>query len=131
MMRARYFDPDDERTVEVSLSSTSSIDHLVQSILGKRSGRGHPALEFYRGDGSSLCLATDGRHAYVNWTNTLGESFQSVGGEAQSTLVFDYFGSWSEAYPHSLVPLEDAEQSAKAYIEIGAPDTDRVLFEPD
>jgi hypothetical protein len=133
MMQASYFDPVSDNTVEVRDCSEDNVQRLLDVILALRSGRGHPALELTRADGATLSLSTDGKLAYLVWTNSLGESFHSVGdGDLKGApLVFDYFGSWSEAPPQYLVRFDDAVQCAKAFFRTGTADTDHVLFEPD
>jgi hypothetical protein len=68
-------------------------------MMGRPSGRGYPTWELARDDGSSLALSTDGTRAFLVWTNSLGESFHSAGHDPTDgePMVFDYFGSWSEA----------------------------------
>lgn len=46
-------------------------------------------------------------------------------------LVFDYFGSWSEAPDDLLVPLADAVGCVTQYLAHGVPDTATVIFSPD
>jgi hypothetical protein len=84
-----------------------------------------------RPDGSSLSLSTDGTNALLVFVNSLEESFHSVGDgdEDAPAMVFDYFGSWSEAPAASLVPLAAALECVQAYAATGSPDTPRVLFE--
>jgi hypothetical protein len=66
------------------------------------------ALELTHPDGSALTLATDGTRCALVWVNGLGESFHSTGGPPGPPLVYDYFGSWSEAPPQWAVPVADA-----------------------
>jgi hypothetical protein len=131
LMRASYFEPAKDEAVELAGCSVDNISSLLGVILGLSSKRGHPTLELVRGDGSSLALSTDGTRAYLVFVNSLGESFHSTGGSGGESMVFDYFGSWSEAPASSLVSLEYAQQCAEAFALTGTADTDRVLFEPD
>lgn len=62
-------------------------------------------MEFRREDGSSLSLSTDGTRAFLVHVNSLEESFHGVGGLGAESLIFDYFGSWSEAPASCLVGL--------------------------
>jgi hypothetical protein len=61
--------------------------------------------------------------------------FHSTGGGdkqiGDKIMVFDYFGSWSEARTDWLVPLEDGRQCVEKFFLTGTADIDRVLFEPD
>lgn len=65
------------------------------------------------------------------WTDTLGDSYHSVGGGYEEDLVFDYFGSWSEAPGEYLVALSDAVGAVQAFLDSGSPVTDSVLFSQD
>jgi hypothetical protein len=132
MIQASYYDAVKDEPV-VRESSQDDIENLLRVILALQSQRGHPTLELTRGDGASLSLSTDGERAYLVWTNSLGESFHSVGNDQHGglQLVFDYFGSWSEAPPRHLVKLEEAVQCVRNFYQHGTADTDRVLFEPD
>lgn len=126
-----WWDPVTDAPIKRELDDVSSAAELVTKALRLESGRGHPAIEFIREDGSALSIATDGLRAFLVWTNSLGESFQSVGlDEDGPNLVVDYFGSWSEALPSDLVPLADGLDSVQAFLHTGAPDTPTVLFSP-
>jgi hypothetical protein len=130
-MRASYFDPDRGSAVESSVDSLEGVIALLQTVLTLRSPRGHPTLELVRDDGSSLSFSTDGKRALVVWTNSLGESFHSVGGTEDKPMVFDYFGSWSETSGSNLVEIDSATDCLANFLKRGVPDSDRVLFEPD
>ena len=100
---------------------------------GTRSARSssNPALELTRTVGSVLSLATDGVVAFLVWTDSLGESFQSVGG-GKEALVFDYFGSWSEAPACSLVALSEGLRCLRSFVDAGTPVTaESSLSRPD
>lgn len=130
-MRASYYDPVKDEPMELEFSE-SDLPTLLDAILALQSQRGHPTLELTRGDGASLSLSTDGKRAYLVLTNSLGESSRSVGdGQHGGPLVFDYFGSWSEAPERSLIRLEDAVKSVRTFYKTGAADTNCVLFDPD
>lgn len=132
-MKASYYDPVNDTVVEILQCSENDTRGLISAILTLRSQRGHPTLELQRGDGASLSFSTDGERVYLVWINPLGESFHSVGGSPREgvALVFDYFGTWSEAPPQYLVRFDDAIQCVRSFWLTGAPDTDHVLFEPD
>lgn len=131
MIRAQYWNPADDSAVAGQLVSEADLRILFDKILELSSGRGHPALELARQDGSSLVIATDGPRCAVSWVNPLGESFHSVGGVQGPMLVFDYFGSWSEVPAEFTIAACDALECARRFILNGAPDSDSVLFEPD
>jgi hypothetical protein len=124
---ASWFDPGTEQCVQRVVDAPDSVTGVVEDVLGLRSSRGHPAVEFARDEGSSLSVATDGRRALVVWADTLGETFQSVGSSGGPVLIFDYFGSWSEAHIDCLVPLIDALDSV-AQFRIGKPETATVVY---
>jgi hypothetical protein len=132
-MRASYYDPTSDKVVEVTECLQCDVPGLVAEVLKLQTLRGNPTLEFKREDGAYLSLSTDGELAYLVWVNQLGESFHSVGSgrpEGES-LIFDYFGSWSEALPGNLVSMEEAMHSVDNFFLTGTADTKSVLFEPD
>jgi hypothetical protein len=47
------------------------------------------------------------------------------------TLVYDYFGSWSEAPAQWTVSLPDALAAARRFLEVGIPESEALLFELD
>ena len=49
----------------------------------------------------------------------------------EASLIFDYFGSWSETPEQYLIALDGAVQCARTFYLTGTADTDRVHFEPD
>jgi hypothetical protein len=105
---------------------------VIAKILSLGSGRGHPAVEFIRDDGTTLSIGTDGTRAFLVWKNSLDETFHSIGPDRPGTpLVFDFFGSWSEAPPDQLVSLRDAIHSAETFLRTAIPDTEFVIFAPD
>lgn len=128
-MTAAYFDPAHEVEVEAQPVTDREVLDLITRIQSISSGRGHPALELRGQDGSSLSLATNGTAAYLVWIDAAGTSMDSVGGSGGKELVYDYFGSWSEAPPGSLIPLEAARDSVLAYFHTGTPTTAAVSFD--
>jgi hypothetical protein len=133
MMRASYFDPVNDKTVEIPQCSEGDVLGLLDVVMALRSQRGHPALELTIADGATLSLSTDGESAYLGWTSSLGDSFHSVGNDQNGvgSLVFDYFGSWSETPRRYLVSVGDALLCMQRFFLTGTADTDRVHFEPD
>jgi hypothetical protein len=129
-MRATYWNPGNDTVIETAVSAGGEWA-LIEAVLGHRSGRGHPAVEVMRPDGSSLALGTDGERAVLTWINPLGEPSRSVGEDDSTVLVYDYFGSWTEAPGSALVPLDDAVDCLQWFLRSGAPDTDKVLFTPE
>lgn len=133
MATAAYFDPDRDETVNAGpIDERRAADLISKALTLSSDRRGHPAVEFARDDGSALSIASDGERAFLVWTNSLGESYHSVGcGVGGGLLVFDYFGSWSEAPDDLLVPLADAIECVCRYLGHGEPDTAAVIFSPD
>ena len=70
MIRASYFDPANDKAVEIERCSAADVP-------------------------GTLSLSTDGELAYLIWTGLLGDSLHSVGSDQNRSepLVFDYFGS--------------------------------------
>jgi hypothetical protein len=128
---ARYFDPTTDAAVTVEAVTADTVDTLVQTILAKRSDRGHPAIEVARNGGASMSLGTDGNRACLVWVNGLGESFHSVGEGDGQPLVYDYFGSWTEAPDDWTVPLAEAVRCIQTFTATGTAATESVLFAPD
>jgi hypothetical protein len=131
MIRTRYWNPGDDSVVIGRLISDEELPNLLDAVLELSGGRGHPAVELAREDGSSLTIATDGTRCAMVWINPLEESFHSVGGTPGPVLIYDYFGSWSEVPAEFTIAAGDALECARRFIKTGAPDTDSVLFEPD
>jgi hypothetical protein len=59
--------------------------------------------------------------------------FYSERGERtfSEVLVFDYYGSWSEAPGDHLITPEQAADCVRAFFDSGSPATTAVLFSPD
>jgi hypothetical protein len=131
MAQAAYYDPDRDETVDAGCINEQGIAALIDTVTSLSSGRGHPAIELVRDDGTALSIGTDGRRAFLVWTNSLGETHHSVGSAGGGILVYDYFGSWSEAAEDHLVLLSDAMNCAKEFLRHGVPDTASVIFSPD
>lgn len=129
MIRAVHWDPGTESAVRSGVSDEGELPGLPGAVLALRSGRGHPALELKRADGSSLTIATDGTRCALVWINALDESFHSTGGPSGPVLVYDCYGSWSEAPAEWAVPVPDALGCARMFLRHGAPDTESVVFE--
>ena len=131
MIRTQYWNTADDAAVTGQLVSEADLGNLFDRILELSSGRGHPALELVRQDGSSLVIATDGPRCVLIWVNPLEESFHSVGGAPGPMVVIDYFGSWSEVPAEFTIATCDALECARRFVLNGAPDSESVLFEAD
>ncbi len=104
---------------------------LIEEVVSRSSGRGHPAAEVIRDDGSAVTLGTDGDRAILVWTDSLGGSCHSVGDGSGGLLVYDHFGSWSEAPSDWQVPIAHAIEAVRHFVMHGTPATERVIFQPD
>jgi hypothetical protein len=130
MIRIRYRNPGDDSVVTCQLLS-DELPSLLGAVIELSGGRGHPAVELARADGSSLTIATDGSRCALVWINPLEESFHSAGGTPGPALIYDYFGSWSEVPAEFTIAAGEALECARRFIRTGVPDSDSVLFEPD
>lgn len=131
MMRATYYDAARNVTIETELESPHEVERLVTEVRQHQSLRGTPTIEISRSDSSSLAFSFDDERAFLVWTDSLGETSHSVGGSFERDLVFDYFGSWSEAPGEHLVPYSDALAAVLEFLRTGIPVTESVLFSPD
>ena len=131
MVQTRYFDPTSEAVTQAALGVGWDVPALMEAVLSLSSGRGHPAAEITREDGSALSVGTDGEWAALVWIDSLGDTHHSVGRGRGKPFVYDYFGSWSEASSDHQVPLEHAVEAMHQFAEYGSPVTGRVIFEPD
>lgn len=95
VIRTQYWNPADDSAVTGQLVSEADLPGLLGTVLEFSGGRGHPALELVRQDGSALIIATDGPRCALVWVNALKESLHRGGGGPGPVLVYDYFGSWT------------------------------------
>jgi len=131
VIRASFFEPAMETIVERAIGTDAEVTELVQTILALSSDRGHPAADLVREDGSAVTIGTDGEWATLVWIDSLGASHHSVGSGATKTLVYDYFGSWSEVAADFQASLGAAVAAVQQFVQQGSPVTDQVLFVPD
>ncbi len=129
-MRAGYFDPVTEQRVETDVSA-ADLHELVDVVSRLRTQRGTPTIEMTKSDGSTLSFSFDDECAFLVWTDALGESSHSLGGRFERDLVFDYFGSWSEAPAEYLVRYADGLAAVVEFLRVGSPVTDSIIFSPD
>jgi hypothetical protein len=130
-MKACYFDPKTEETVEIHVETPEQVKAVLNQAATIGSGRGRPTVEIAKDDGSSLAVSTDGARAFLVWVDSLGGSHHSVGGAADGSMVFDYFGSWSEAPADQLVPADEIDACIRGFLTGASPATDTVLFTPE
>ena len=131
MVLTRFFEPTEDADREGRIGPDWRVVDLVREVLGRSSGRGHPAAELVRADGSSLSLGTDGEWAVLTWVDSLGNSLHSVGPGVGPDLVYGYFGSWTEVPSDFQVPLSHAIEAMEQFVQRGMPVTERVIFQPD
>lgn len=131
VIRTQYWNPADDSAVTGQLVSEADLPGLLGTVLELSGGRGHPALELVRQDGSALIIATDGPRCALVWVNALKESLHRVGGGPGPVLVYDYFGSWSEVPAEFTIVTREALECARRFVRIGISNSDSVLFEPD
>ncbi len=130
-MRASYYDPLLQESVETDVGTGEVFDRVAGMVAQLKTERGTPTIELACNDGSTLAFSSDGERAFLVWTDTLGQSHHSVGGGYADELVFDYFGSWSEAPGEYLVSYADACVAVREFLTSGSPVTHSVLFSPD
>lgn len=130
-MKACYFDPKPEQTVDSHVETPEQVKAVLDQAAAISSGRGRPTVEITKDDGSSLAVSTDGERAFLVWVDSLGGSHHSVGGAATGSMVFDYFGSWSEAPADHLVPADEIEACVRGFLTGTSPATRTVLFTPE
>lgn len=131
MIRTCVFEPVEEIVTEHLIGPTWQVADLIEEVVSRSSGRGHPAAEVIRDDGSAVTLGTDGDRAIIVWTDSLGGSYHSVGDGSGGLLVYDHFGSWSEAPSDWQVPIAHAIEAVEHFVVHGTPATERVVFQPD
>jgi hypothetical protein len=131
MIEVEYWNPVKDSIVTGQVAGEEELVRLFAAVSELRGPRGLPAIQLIRPDGSSLSIATDGPRCCLVWTDSLSASFHSVGGDQGPSMVYDYFGSWSEAFAEWTVTTAVALESARHFVQHGAPDTESVLFEPD
>lgn len=130
---ARYLPPTSESPTEVELGSIEALDEILDTAACQRSDRGVSAVELTREEGSTLVVAQAGSGAVLLWIDSLGRSFHSVGSgsSVKDTVVFDYFGSYTEVPAEFVVPLEFGRASAHAFLVGEHPATTGLALEPD
>jgi hypothetical protein len=130
-MQASYYNPIEENVIYVLKCSVGDVPILLRTVLSLSTPRGRPTLEFMRDDESTLSLSTNGRQAFLVWIDSIGNSFHSIGSNNDDSFIFDYFGSYSEALPDSLVALDEAQDCVINFFRTGKPDTGHVMFEAE
>lgn len=130
-MRCRYFDPATERTVAAEVSSVQDLAGLIEAVREFQGGRGVPALELSDEKASTLTLGIAGQRAIVLWADPLDATFHSVSDFEGNSLIFDYFGSYTEVPAGFSVPIGAALRCAEYFLNLGTPINGEVTLEPD
>lgn len=131
-MLARYYDPATETVREQQVEAAVDVDSVIKQLARTTSDRGSPALELSRGDGSALVVAPTPIGSVLLWTDSLGTSFHSVGeSTGDGTVIFDYFGSYTEVPEIFVIPTSTATAAATAYVQSGSPTSASLSMEPD
>ncbi|MDX2930861.1 Imm1 family immunity protein [Streptomyces ipomoeae] len=133
-MLARYFDPEADEPRERTVTDAAEVATLLVELtgMGAGSGRGAPALELEADNGSALSIGPTPHGDVLLWTDPLEDTFHSIGDRSrEGTVVFDYFGSYTEVPMESVVPRELALGAARAFLTTGSPVTEKLTFEPD
>jgi Immunity protein Imm1 len=132
LAQARYFDPDQDESVEQEVADPAQFAEVLAAAGRLSSERGSPAVELSKDDGSALVLARSGASVALLWMDALGSSFHSVGDpEADDLLTVDYFGSHTEIPRMFAVPLDTAVAAADAYLTGSDPAVSGLVLEPD
>lgn len=132
-MLARYLAPTSESPTELEVGSVEVLDGVFAAAGSHKSDRGVPAVELTSGEGSTLVFAQAPRGVVLLWIDSLGESFHSVGSvnSAENTVVFDYFGSYTEVPAEFIVPFERGRAAALAFLAGNHPASTGLALEPD
>jgi hypothetical protein len=130
-VRFRYFDPSQQQTIDGDVRGRTEVAELISMISTVSSGSGSPAVELSRHDGSTLVIAPSDERAVLLWTEPGGVTSHTVGDDQGESLVFDYFGAYTEMPARFSIPLSAAVGAAGDYLELGSPASGAVRFESD
>jgi hypothetical protein len=125
------FNPSNEKVIVIDSPDIAAVEQLIRQSVALSLGRGCPAVELTRPDGASLTIGTDGQRSVLVWVNSLGNSSHTISEQLGATLIYDYFGSWSEVPAQWTVSLPDALAAARRFLDVGIPESDALLFELD
>ncbi|WP_074946411.1 Imm1 family immunity protein [Jiangella alba] len=131
-MLARYLPPNTDTPRESSISSEQDLDRLLAEAADLRTERGIPTLELIAPNGATLVIAQAGNGVVIMWIDALGESMHSVGStDTQGTVVFDYYGSYTEVPAEFVVPPELGKAAALEVAAKGQPFVPGLTMAPD
>jgi hypothetical protein len=131
MIEGEYWNPVNDSIVTGQVAGQKDLVRPLATVSELRGPRDLPAIQLLRPNGSCLSIATDGLRWCLVWSDSLGASFHSVGGDQGPSLVYDYFGSWSETPAEWTVATAVALESARHFMQLSTPDSESVLYEPD
>ena len=117
-MLVRYLPTDSDAPVETDVGSTEALNEVLAAVWSHGSDRGVPAIEMVSEEGSTLVVGQTLLGAVLLWIDSCGNSFHSVGpaGSGEGTVVFDYFGSYTEVPTECVVPLDLGRAAAFAFL---------------
>lgn len=132
-MHGRYLPPTSDTPIELEVGSGDALDQVLSGAASHESDRGVPAVELVRSDGSTLVVGQTRLGIVLLMIDSLGESMHSVGSgdAADDTVVFDYFGSYTEVPAEFVVPVDLGRAAALAFLNGEDPATAGLTLEPD
>lgn len=123
---------DSDKPLEFNVSSGEELDHVLDQAADRASDRGIPVVELTGDSGSTLVICQTPDGTVLMLVDPLGESMHSVGEElGEDTVIFDYFGSYTEVPSAFAVPTGLARAAARAFLRADDPTSVGVSLEPD
>jgi hypothetical protein len=132
-MLARYLPPTSDTPTEFEVGSGDALDEVLSGAASYESDRGVPAVELISTDGSTLVIGQTRLGTVLLMIDSLGESVHSVGpgNMADDTVVFDYFGSYTEVPVEFVIPADEGRAAALAFLGGQHPASTGLTMEPD
>lgn len=132
-MLGRYLPPTSNTPIEFEVRSGDALDEFLDGAASQEGERGVPAIELVRGDGSTLVIGQTRLGTVLLLNDTLGESVHSVGSGnlVDETVVFDYFGTYTEVPVGFVVPTDQGRAAALAFLGGQHPASVGLMLEPD
>lgn len=132
-MRGRYLPSMSNIPIEQEVGSGDVLDEVLRGAASSESSRGVPAVELVCGDGSTLVVGQTRLGMVLFMIDSLGETMHSVGSGdlVGDTVVFDYFGSYTEVPAEFVVPVDLGRGAALAFLHGGDPAASGLTLEPD
>lgn len=131
-MRARYLPPGSVKPVELDVLSGEEASDLLTNATEVHGAHRISAVEFSGDDGSVLVIGQARVGAVILWANPLGQTMHSVGrAGAEGTMIFDYFGSYTEVPAEFAVPLDLAHAVVGAFVDGKSIEATGLTLKPD